>query len=229
MAGTGIESGSQESHPPRQRHSVFISSTSLDLAAHRQQVIDQVLRLGLFPVAMEQFGAHGSGDAGSVSTDRLGEAEVYVGIIAWRYGTIPPGETRSVTHLEYLEAQRRGLPCYLFLADPATEADETLFPAAVRDPEHAAQLLAFRAELQQRCRGLLQHSRRSRPQDRWPLERASYCKRNAKRVPPGRVACRASARRCWIACVPTGYGGMLESSLEGATLLPLGPRGSGPT
>lgn len=108
-----MESGAQSLRQSYTRHNVFISSTSLDLVAHRQKVIDTVLRLGLFPVAMEQFGAQGDGDAASVSTSILAKCEVYLGIIGWRYGFIPDRATASVTEQEYLEARKRGLPCYL--------------------------------------------------------------------------------------------------------------------
>jgi tetratricopeptide (TPR) repeat protein len=142
-------SSSSDKRQPIKRRSIFVSSTHRDLIAHRQQVSDTLLRLGLFPVAMEQFGAQGGGDATSVSTEKVAEAEVYLGIFAWCYGYIPPGENRSVTHLEFLEARRLGRPCYLFLAQHDTEADEILFPLIHRDPEHLAQLMAFREELQQ--------------------------------------------------------------------------------
>ena len=91
--------GSSHQRQPLKRRNVFISSTNRDLAAHRKQVIDTLLRLGLFPVAIEP---QGSDDATIVSTDKVAEADVYLGLFAWRYGTILPGETRSVTHLEYL-------------------------------------------------------------------------------------------------------------------------------
>ena len=48
---------------------VFISSTSVDLRAHRERVRDTLLSLGLFPLGMESFGAQGTGDATSVSVD----------------------------------------------------------------------------------------------------------------------------------------------------------------
>ena len=126
---------------------VFISSTAVDLHPYRERVRDTLLSLGLFPVGMEQFGAQGAGDATSVSTDMVASADAYIGIIAWRYGYVPAGAARSVTHEEYEEATRLGLPRYLFLADPSTDAAATPFPAAARDPEHRAQLDAFRAEL----------------------------------------------------------------------------------
>ncbi|HEV7129721.1 MAG TPA: tetratricopeptide repeat protein, partial [Ktedonobacterales bacterium] len=129
---------------------VFISSTSVDLRAHRERVRDTLLSLGLFPVGMEQFGAQGSGDATSVSTSKVAGCDVYLGIFAWRYGYVPAGTPLSVTHQEYEEAARLGMPRYVLVADPATEAPdgpEALYPAAVRDPEHCAELDAFRAEL----------------------------------------------------------------------------------
>jgi tetratricopeptide (TPR) repeat protein len=131
---------------------VFISSTSVDLHAHRERVRDVLLSLGLFPVGMEQFGAQGTGDASSVSADKVAGCDVYLGIIAWRYGHVPAGSDRSVTQQEYEEATRLRLPRYVFVADPATDAPEgpeSLFPAAVRDPEHRLQLEGFRAEVTQ--------------------------------------------------------------------------------
>lgn len=41
---------------------IFVSSTSLDLAAHRERVRDALLRLDVLPVGMEYFGAQGAGD-----------------------------------------------------------------------------------------------------------------------------------------------------------------------
>jgi tetratricopeptide (TPR) repeat protein len=129
---------------------VFLSSTYVDLRAHRERVRDTLLSLSLFPVGMEHFGAHGEGDATEISTDHVGSADLYLGVVAWRYGTILQGSARSVTQQEYEEAGRLGLPRFIFLSDPATETQDgpdAVFPAATRDPEHSAQLAAFRAEI----------------------------------------------------------------------------------
>jgi hypothetical protein len=56
----------------------------------------------------------------------------------------------SITELAYEEALRLGLPIYVYLADPSTEADDgpnALFPAATRNPDEATQLAAFRTRL----------------------------------------------------------------------------------
>jgi tetratricopeptide (TPR) repeat protein len=122
----------------------------VDLQAHRATVRDIVGRLGQFTLAMEQFGARES-DAQTVSTDLVAGCDLYLGVIAWRYGYVPEGQERSVTHLEYEEAGRLGIPRLVFLAAPETQAAEgptDLFPGAARDPEHLDQLLAFRAEIE---------------------------------------------------------------------------------
>src|SRR5262249_20610524 len=128
---------------------VFLSSTSLDLAAHRVRVHEDLERMNQFAVDMAQFGA-GAADATSVSRREVASAEFVVLIVAWRYGFIPQGETRSVTEMEYEEARRLGLPIFVYLSDPATEADDgpqSLFPAETRDTENAAKLREFRAQL----------------------------------------------------------------------------------
>src|SRR5690348_11771423 len=124
----------------------------MDLSAHRARVADAIGRMGDFAVVMEQFGARGRGDATKVSLESLRTCAIYVGIVAWRYGTVPKGKTRSVTHLEYEEAQRLHIPSLIFLADPKTEkhlGPYALFPETKRNTTHSTQLLAFRQELQQ--------------------------------------------------------------------------------
>jgi len=126
---------------------VFVSSTSVDLHLHRAAVRETLLRMGLYPDAMETWGAQPHGDPATVSVEKVRGCAAMVLIVAWRYGFVPAGGTRSITHLEYVEATSSGRPCYVFLADPATEAAQVPFPVALRDPEHEAALAAFRAQL----------------------------------------------------------------------------------
>jgi tetratricopeptide (TPR) repeat protein len=129
-------------------HRIFLCSTYVDLIEHRRVVHDRLERIEQHAVDMSQFSA--GGDAATVSTNEVATADYVVLIVAWRYGsipTVPPGETRSITHQEYEEARRLGKPIFVFLADPATELNERLFPSATRDREHTAQLHAFRALL----------------------------------------------------------------------------------
>lgn len=97
--------------------SVFISSTSRDLADYRQAAITTCLKLGLYPVAMEFFEAMGMG-ATEGSCRQLDKADVYVGIFAHRYGYVEQGYDRSVTEIEFDYAGEGGLERLCFLVDP---------------------------------------------------------------------------------------------------------------
>lgn len=125
----------------------FVSSTSVDLRAHRIAVRRAVETLRQHHLMMEDFGAQ-NGDAATVSSTQVSAADVFLLVVGWRYGFVPDNETLSVTHLEYLEAVRLGFPRLIFLAAPATETRDDLFPMAVRDPEHLADLHAFRAAVE---------------------------------------------------------------------------------
>lgn len=128
---------------------IFLSCTSVDLKLHRAAVRRMVDAFDEHPVVMEDFGAR-DGDATEVSLERVLSCDVFVLLLGWRYGSIPSGETRSVTHLEYLAAKEHGMPRLIILADPSTEADDgpnAIFPADVRDIEHVAQLKVFREEV----------------------------------------------------------------------------------
>ena len=134
---------------------IFVGCTSVDLKAHRYAARRLIEKFDEHAVVVEDFGAQ-NGDATQVSLAELASADVYILLLAWRYGTIPaipPGETLSVTHLEYRAAKDADMPRLIFLADPTTEMDDgpdgptTLFPATVRDLDHAAQLRAFHEEV----------------------------------------------------------------------------------
>src|SRR6185312_4059315 len=125
--------------PSRSMLRIFVGCTSRDLEKHRDAVRREIDAFDEHPVVMGDFSAR-DGDAVDVSLERLRSCNVYILLLAWRYGTIPPDETLSVTHLEYRAAKDAGMPRLIFLADPATETDDgpdALFPATVRDTDHA--------------------------------------------------------------------------------------------
>src|SRR5579862_5414472 len=133
-----------------QRINVFISSTSRDLSKYRAKVKEAVLRAGAFPIAMEEFTAT-ERNALQLCYDEVQNADVFIGIYAYRYGyapgrdstyTISSGETRSgdgetgITHLEYLWATERKLPMLLYIvSDNDEEGEELAWPISHIDEE----------------------------------------------------------------------------------------------
>ncbi len=99
---------------------VMVSSTALDLPAHREQVLDACLRQSTIPKMQEHLPASSS-DAASgaeairVSLEMVDEADIYLGVFAHRYGYVPAGHDISITEMEYNRAVERGLTRLIFL------------------------------------------------------------------------------------------------------------------
>jgi len=115
---------------------VFVSSTWLDLQPERAAAEKAVVKMRETKfLGMEHFGSRDE-TTRRASLDEVDRSDLYVGIIAARYGS-------GITEAEYRRARSRGLHCLIyFKADSAIPADlrET-------DPEKAAKLDAFKREL----------------------------------------------------------------------------------
>jgi tetratricopeptide (TPR) repeat protein len=120
---------------------VFISSTSLDLKKYRQAAVETCKTLDFEPIVMEDFEAMPVG-ATEGSKRKLKEADLYVGIIAHRYGYIERGYDRSVTEIEFDYAGERGLDRLCFVVDPAYP-----WPKTAVERKNAAKLAAFKARI----------------------------------------------------------------------------------
>ncbi len=72
------------------------------------------LREDIFPKAMEHLPARDA-DAVRVSLEMVDQADIYIGIYAWRYGHIPEGQDISITEMEFNRAVERGIPILVFL------------------------------------------------------------------------------------------------------------------
>lgn len=100
------------------RIDVMISSTSKDLQDHRDEAKEAVLRMGMFPLRMEDLRASNE-DAISASLRLVDEAEIFVGIYAYRYGFQPDDlrnpDKLSITEMEYRRAVERDIPRLIFI------------------------------------------------------------------------------------------------------------------
>ena len=97
----------------RKTYKVFISSTYLDNAERRKIVEDAVIRADMGPLGMERFTA--SVHPTVEECERYArDCDLYVGIIAHRYGWIPDGKQLSITELEYDAAKKAERPRLMF-------------------------------------------------------------------------------------------------------------------
>jgi formylglycine-generating enzyme required for sulfatase activity/predicted Ser/Thr protein kinase len=95
---------------------IYISSTYEDLKKEREAAAKAVRRLGHQPVYMEDYVAGPQRPVEKCLQD-VRSCDIYIGIFAWRYGFIPDGYDKSITHLEYEAANKAGIPCLIFLMD----------------------------------------------------------------------------------------------------------------
>lgn len=115
---------------------VFVSSTWEDLTPERAAVKEAVLRMRQTQfVGMEHFGSRDE-TTRRASLDEVDRSEIYVGIIAARYGS-------GITEAEYRRARSKGLYCLIYFKDDST------IPPELRetDPAKVTKLDALKAEL----------------------------------------------------------------------------------
>jgi tetratricopeptide (TPR) repeat protein len=93
---------------------IYVSSTYSDLVEHRQQVYDVLRKMRYDVMAMEDYVATDKRPLDKCLAD-VASGDLYIGIFAWRYGYVPPGQERSITELEYRQAGQSGLERLIFL------------------------------------------------------------------------------------------------------------------
>ncbi len=106
---------------------IYLSSTYSDLKDCRVLAYQALRKLGHDVVSMEDYGASDRRPLDKCLAD-VAACDIYVGVFAWRYGYVPPNETKAITELEYREARRLKKPCLIFLLDenapwPKTQID----------------------------------------------------------------------------------------------------------
>ncbi len=132
----------------RTPRSAYLSSTLNDLQDERQAVRNALS--GRYAV-VESY----EPDPQDLSQSCIGDVAacaLYIGIVGLRYGFVPPGQSKSITKLEFEAALAAGLPCYVFVKDadaiPASLSD------AYTKENHPALIEAFRARLSSGASGI---------------------------------------------------------------------------
>lgn len=123
--------------------SVFVSSTFVDLQAYRSAVRDALHRLEAVVKGMEYFGA--LPDTPKDECLRIvRSSRFYIGIFGMRYGSVDPESGKSLTQLEYEQAQKLSLPSLIYLLD---EERQPVLPKYIDFGEAADKLRAFKGVL----------------------------------------------------------------------------------
>ena len=126
---------------------VFVSSTFHDNEERRKRVLDAIRRADMQPVAMETWTAE-ERTAKLASIDYVSGSDVFVGILAWRYGWIPPDETKSITELEFEAAD--GIDRLMFVIKPGKNVNPaTDFDDGEDKYKKQEQLQAFKSRIEE--------------------------------------------------------------------------------
>jgi hypothetical protein len=130
---------------------VYISSTYQDLVEYRAAVDRTLRRMGHDVIGMEQYVAEGSKPVDRCKAD-VRTADVYVIIVAWRFGYVPgrtasPPDPRSITEIELQEAKESGRSVLAFLLDPEAPWPPNRVDAMSGQPGGGGDVLRLRALL----------------------------------------------------------------------------------
>jgi hypothetical protein len=126
--------------------SIFLGSTFADLEPHRAAVLHALQRLEAVARGMEHFGSLPGAPKDECLRVVRG-CSVYIGIFAMRYGSIDSKSGKSLTELEYEEAQRFNLPALIYLID---EDRQPVLPKHVDFGAPAEKLNTLKSRLRER-------------------------------------------------------------------------------
>ena len=128
---------------------IYISSTFSDLMSYREAAYRALRMLRHDVVAMEDYVAADQRPLDKCLAD-VAASDLYIAIIAWKYGYVPSEgnpNLLSITELEYRRAKEVGIPCLIFLL-----ADNAPWPPKEMDQvtgasDHGSRVSAFRQTL----------------------------------------------------------------------------------
>lgn len=144
--GAGVE---EEGIPPAWLLKIFLSSTFRDLAEYRSAAGEMLRSLGHDILGSDDDAASGEPPF-ETSLKNVEICDVFVAIIGWTYGYIPPDKDsnpagRSVSELEYEHAKKLGKPLLIFMADSTVPVPQDRLSVS----EQPERLDAFRRRLEQ--------------------------------------------------------------------------------
>ena len=133
---------------------IYISSTFSDLVEYRRVLYEQLRSLRLDPIAMEDYVAADNRPTEKCLRD-VEIADLYIGIVAWRYGFVPDdqvdtGSKLSITELEYRKALEKGKGPLVFLAAKDAPWDDNYRDSVTGEGGGGARIRDLRETLEKR-------------------------------------------------------------------------------
>lgn len=117
---------------------IYISSTNSYLDSFRRAISDALKQLG--------FDVDGVAEHRDPLDRRLRlvtECDIFIGIVAWKYGRVPPGQKLSIPELEYRAAGQCGAVRLMFVLDQNAPWP----PSEIEGGEGAEKLRKWRSEM----------------------------------------------------------------------------------
>ncbi len=163
----------------------FVSSTYLDLKEHRRCVIDALQKAGIHVDPMENWTADAE-EPKALSQKRIAGCHLCVLLVALRRGHVPPGESLSITQMEYEAARRSNIDMLVYLFDDGGLATgDYLWPRRFDEWHTDEGIRTWRQELQQR-HGCKTFARAPEPLGQFVLEAVSrWLQEQAPHEAPG--------------------------------------------
>jgi tetratricopeptide (TPR) repeat protein len=98
------------------RLKAYVSSTFEDLKGHRARVLDALHGFAIATLASEYMGAT-PGPPEEQIRDSVAACDLFILLVAFRRGYVPPGEELSMTQLEYRAALDAGIDVFVLMLD----------------------------------------------------------------------------------------------------------------
>jgi hypothetical protein len=128
------------------KKTVFISSTFEDLKSHRRKIWELLEKYDVNVRGMEKFGARKQAPLKTCLSE-VEQSDIFVGIIAFRLGSVDEASAKSFTQLEYERAHKLNREILIYMID---EKDAKVSLQDIDLDEKWEKLVAFKSILKER-------------------------------------------------------------------------------
>lgn len=128
------------------KKTIFISSTFTDLQQHRKSVWEILEKYDVHVLGMEQFGARTEAPI-QTCLNAVERADIYIGIIAYRRGSVNSDTGKSFTQMEYEKAVELNKEVLIYLIN---ENDSLVKSGDIDFGEARENLLQFKQVLKEK-------------------------------------------------------------------------------